>query len=83
MRSDFFFLYPTTPLFAEASVLAQLLVKFAFGGKLQHEENAAFIVKIAVQTEDVWMSVLKSSRYEPSLSRRRERDPDQARLKLD
>lgn len=40
----------------EATVLCELLVELALAGEFEHEKNALFVMEIAVEAEDVWMS---------------------------
>jgi hypothetical protein len=47
---------PSTPLLAEASVLAKLLVEFALSCELKHEENAFLVVEVAVEAENIRVS---------------------------
>ena len=42
-------------LFAEMVTTMQLLVELSLSGELDHEEDALFVVKVAVQTENIRM----------------------------
>jgi len=40
----------------EGAILCELLVELAFAGKFKHEKDVLFVMEIAVEAEDVWVS---------------------------
>lgn len=45
-----------TPPLRERSMFAQLFIKLAFAGELQHQEYTLLVMKVAVQSKDIWVS---------------------------